>query len=354
MHLRLYSEQMTRAQLLAMRNADGPYLQAVRTRLDSRRAALGLHLPVELELVQRVELSKPSSFDDASALLTEAAQLGVDAIRLWPQLSREEGLFLNLDSAARFFDRLHAMLDAMPSSLRSRTALLFDLEPPIQRFSNGLNTLTSLNLSSKQTATLGLRRRLETVTERTPNATHVAAIFLAPSQPLQLLYEHLMATPSEHEGQALFGELDAMAYGSLLAYFMPRRWAMGALGARWVRRLAAQHYDRCARLQARGSMILGCISTGALGNEPCYAHPRELAMAARAAGSPWLARLGLFEVAGLFHAPNGEPRDWALWTDALLGIAPGLERLRRPNWQLRTKTLQRHFQAAASELGREA
>lgn len=293
---------------------------------------------LSLELVLRVVLSEPcEDFDAVCTLLEASPTLGLDTLRLWPQLPESDGVYLNARSMAPFFAKLNRLLDALTQRGLEPPPLLFDLEPPKALMEP---LLDPASITARQL--LALPRSLRHAYRHTREhdyatllagalaqckrdfpSHHAAAVAPALWGPhLQPMVERGLGCPTTHRGRPLFDALDAMCYGSLVGLVLPetRNGMRNRAGAQLVRVTARRHRRWCQRVGATPGVILGCTSHGLFGHEPYYLKPEDLAAAAHALATP-PPRLGVYNLRGLLAQP-GAPlgsRDWRRWSSALLG-----------------------------------
>jgi hypothetical protein len=288
---------------------------------ETLRTAAVLRLLAARGITPIVAVTPPLLAQAASVVL--ACRDAGAGVGLWPMLEDAHGRWASAANAERFCAFARALLDALDAGGARPDCIAIDLEPPIDR-------LRAL-----------VRGRLRPPRGRGRDAAgHYGALVAAIEQrgigvvaavmPTAILsrpaarrgWQHFFETPVD---EIPFGRVSAMVYTSLLEGY-----SRGMVGRRDARvmlaRLAAEAH---AHLGGRASVSLGCVGTGALGDERTFRSVAELGddvAIARAAGVDHIA---LYNLEGVLARPPAEG-----WLDALVHT-PAATDLPPATWRAR-------------------
>ncbi len=269
-----------------------------------------------LELIAAV---RPNDLSEVPRLLATSRDNGV-RVGLWPMIDDSEGRWLsarNTDS----FDAFVAALLSTCEGTRAPAEIAFDLEPPIGLVSQ---VFSAVKTASPRTARLGeplsiARESFAATIERVrargiePTAAVVPMVLFDAQHGRGAPWQRAMGTPVDG---LPWSHVSAMAYTSIF-----EGWSRGAL-----RRVdAVSLLAECCRLAiarfgARAGVSLGAIDTGALGDEPIYRSPAELAEDVAIATSCGVQDLTLFDLAGALRRGPAER-----WLDAFTAPAASVD-----------------------------
>lgn len=244
---------------------------------------------------------------DLPALGATAATLGEGGVTvsLWPMLGDDDGRFLHAGNVARIRELAFRALEACDRSGAAVSDVMLDLEPPVaalRDLEKGMvlpamrGGLRSLRMGDRATgAASGLRVALEAAGVSVSAAVAPHVLWEGPSTSLG---SRLLGTV----GAGGFSSLDAMAYTTLAPTF-----TFGMLGRRSaiaLLRVVARRAVAYGRLHgARVRVALGCIGTGALGDEPVYRSPDHLREDVRVATEAGVEALALLDLGGALARP---------------------------------------------------
>jgi hypothetical protein len=303
-----------------------------------RAETLSLLRRHDLELVLAVQPGMEDAFVRTVCALRDA---GV-SVSVWPMIADADGRWANARNAVRFVEFVRRTLDALEADGARPTDVLFDLEPPIAEIEGrtGLRALGLVQLARpdrmRAFADAEATFADEVAALRARGIRSTAAIWplVALDPPGGRAWQALLGTPVD----ALSADhVSAMVYTSILA-----GWSGGALGRDHAVELLARACVRVtARFGARGGISLGCVGTGALGDEPVYASPEELAEDAEIARAGGASVISLFDLGGVLARGPSER-----WLDALVGDWSAA-RLQRADGSLRVRAV-RHVARAAT------
>lgn len=229
---------------------------------------------------------------------------------LWPMLDDRAGRWPSLANAAPFAHFAHRVLDAAESAPRGPD-LAFDLEPPIDVVSRVLSSarttrhppaLRHARWDEAVALFEGIARRV-----RARGGAAVAAVV-----PMCLYdpgpsggWQRVMGTPVD---DIAWDHATAMLYTSIF-----EGWSRRALRREHARALLVDGCRRViARFGERGGVSLGAVDAGALGDEPTYRDPDELADDVALCAREGVADITLFDYAGVLRRAPA-----AGWLDAL-------------------------------------
>ncbi len=259
----------------------------------------------DVELVAAV---RPWDLVDVPALVGACNDAGV-GLGLWPMIADADGRWANALNALAFTRFVRDLLDAVPDGARI-IDIAVDLEPPFGVVTTALRSpaavwpsLASINGTNWTAARALFRTLIGAVHERGVLCTSAVLPFvlLDPRggrlRPIQrVLSVPVDALPWDHAS--------VMLYTSMM-----EGWSGG-----FVRR------DRAVDLLARGSaaarrrfghaagVSLGVVDVGALGDEPRYRDPAELAADVAAARREGVDAITLFDLGGVLR--RGPPEAW--------------------------------------------
>ncbi len=243
----------------------------------------------------------PSNFSSAPVIVAAAREAGV-RLGLWPMVDDGTGRWANAWNAIEYIRFTREMLASLDGALPDE--LLVDLEPPIGATRRAVN---GERMRLGKPPQDGWNALTEFFAELATNQMEIAAA-IAPwcvCGSSAAAWQWAMGTPID--GMP-FDRIFAMAYSSMIeGYsrgFLRRRDAR-ALVSVWARQLKAS-------LGERGILALGIIGRGAIGDEPTYRDPSELADDAAIALAAGQTSLALFDLSGaLDRSPAAD------WLDAL-------------------------------------
>ncbi len=298
-------------------------------------AVLDLVAGYDLDLLAAV---RPWELDHVPALLGSAARSGV-RLSLWPMLDDDAGRWLsvvNLDPFGRF---VHALLDRVegcPDLARAGLVeLAFDLEPPfgLVAAATGASTRPGgwRTLFAEPPRTDGgptawpwtppwedARQQLGALVEAVRgrgvavSAAVVPMVLLDPPDRAGA-WQRIMGTPVDG---IPFDRVSVMLYTSLF-----EGWSRGTLRRPDALGLLAEGCRLArSRYGARASVSLGAVGPGALGNEPVYRGPHELAEEVALLHALGLDDLVLFDLGGVLD--RGDPN---AWLDAFIQKSPATD-----------------------------
>jgi hypothetical protein len=282
----------------------------------ARPETLAILARYRVELIAAV---RPDDLDGVPALLRASSDAGV-RVGLWPMLRDDDGRWVSARNAQSFDAFVAALLDAcrgwpLPAEIA------FDLEPPIGLVSQ---IFSSMRTRSPHAARFGaslsivrdsLAATIARVTSLGIEATAAVVpmvLFDAP-EGAHAPWQRAMGTPVDG---LRWSHVSAMAYTSIF-----EGWSRGSL-----RRVdALSLLATCcmlarARYGAAAGISLGAVDTGALGDEPIYRSPSELAEDVAIATSCGIDDLTLFDFAGALRRSPAES-----WLDAFTAPAARLE-----------------------------
>ncbi|MFO0563456.1 MAG: hypothetical protein U0269_35865 [Polyangiales bacterium] len=276
-----------------------------------------------LALLQQYSLElRLACFDDADldelARTLRAAQAQSVPVALWPMLANAEGRWAsahNGDAFARYVRRLLAELRARECAV---SAVMIDIEPPIdvmQRWLDRARSSFRANGSKGAKSVPAIAQRVDgdralgaLFDELTREGVRVGAAMV----PTDLLgpiaarsVEWIVGLPN---GDVLYDPASAMLYTSMLEGYS-RGWISRARARALLQRGAIR---ALARHQSRAEVSLGVVATGALGDEPVYRSPDELADDVSLVRALGVERIALFDLRGVLARPAPER-----WLEAL-------------------------------------
>lgn len=273
-----------------------------------------LRSPEVLRLLRRYQLQpllavRPGDLPGLRPLLVQYQDAGLQP-GLWPMLADADGRWGNARNIDRFIAFVRDVVRAAEGL--SIPELAFDLEPDIQwmrplvglggRWAPG-GARAGGNLLERARAQLR-----ELVAELKGQGTRSLAAVM-PSVAMERKghgWQSLLGTPVDGIG---FEHLSVMAYTSLL-----EGWSYGTLRRQEARvLLAAFGRATVERFGPTGGLSLGTVGIGALGNEPHYRGPEELADDVGIARASGIEELTLHDLGGILAHPPAEA-----WLDAFV------------------------------------
>jgi len=281
---------------------------------------------------------QPAQLPEVASVARACAQHGVP-LGLWPLLDDGDGRFGSARNADIFGDHLTEVLRAAERDGAAFDEVIFDLEPPIVTarallaLGAGAPAKWLPRLSAPRGGSRAFSRQVRQVREHGVASTAVVApMVLGDPTGAEGHWQRLMGTPVDGPG---FDRVAVMAYTSLFEGY----------GRGLVRRTDARGLLQRASVAAarrwgdRGSVALGVVGSGALGDERPYRSVAELeedVATARACGVSHLSLHGLSGVLGSAH-PEA-------WLEAFVATPPAL---RLPSPTLRGGVLLRAGDLAA-------
>lgn len=270
----------------------------------SRPDVMGLLARYRLELLAAV---RPGDLSAVPTLLRAADDAGV-RVGLWPMLDDADGRWVSARNAASFDAFVAALIEGCREGPRPRE-IAFDLEPPIGLVSKLFSSLTT---PSPEAAPIGASLTIARDSLAATVARVDAAGFEASAAVVPMVLFDAREGPHAPWQRALgtpvdglrWSHVSAMTYTSIF-----EGWSRGTL-----RRVDAVSLlaTCCAlardRYGAAAGVSLGAIDTGALGDEPVYRSPEELAEDVSVATSCGVHDLTLFDLAGALR--RGPPEAW--------------------------------------------
>lgn len=256
--------------------------------------------------IQLVVAVMPESVASASNVVAACRERGV-RVALWPMLDNPEGRWASTVNADRFCALVEDLIDDVERCGCLPDEIAIDLEPPFWAKTRPLHGLLGIPRRAHQVAP-AVRRFCEllgTIHGRGMATSAAVAPMLAMPGPG---WQRWLGTPIDG---LPFDRISAMAYTTLFQGYtgglLDRRDALGLL---WkTARATARAFG------PRASLSLGCIGTGAFGDEQMYRSPAELAEDVAVATRAGVHDLALFNLGGALARPPLEP-----WLDALLGL----------------------------------
>ena len=247
---------------------------------------------------------RPESLDALPALLAASAHHGV-RITVWPMLDDAHGRWLGVRTVDTFGAFLDEVLARCPAG--SIDAVAFDLEPPIGLVSRVLSSTRAASLTPRDARSPGFTVGRDAIASLVARVHDRGLDAVAAAVPMTLFdgpaarWQRALGTPVD--GLA-WDHVTAMAYSTMF-----EGWSVRTV----ERPLALAVVAACARAArerhgARADLSLGAIDTGALGDEPVYRSPAELADDVAVAHACGVDDLTLFDYAGALR--RGRPEAW--------------------------------------------
>lgn len=252
---------------------------------------------------------RPWDMHIAPRLWHAAREVGV-ALRVWPMIEDEHGRWLSVHNVGRFRAMVGALDELLTATLPAseRVDLLLDLEMPHDRM-QAWSVLPMRAVCTDVARHALAWRKIAPAPEddawlaglRDTRAVDVAVPpMLAWDDPDRSGWSRVMGLPR----LAFASTVSPMAYTTLLAGY-----SRGVIHrARAKRMLAAIAHETCAQWGTRAALSLGCIGTGALGNEATYKGPDDLREDARIARAAGIETLSIFDLGGMVR--RGGADEW--------------------------------------------
>ncbi|MFO0629097.1 MAG: hypothetical protein U0325_26210 [Polyangiales bacterium] len=247
--------------------------------------------------------------DDVPALLRACDGEGVRC-GLWPMIDDAHGRWPSVSNVRRFERYAERLLEVVPAGVRPPD-VAFDLEPPIHevaRWWSHTKVAAAADGDRERWAEAVARFGALASRVRATGAEAVAAVV-----PMCLYdaaggggWQRVMGTPVD---DVPWDRATAMLYTSIF-----EGWSRRTLSRDHARALLV---DGCRRVRSRfgdrGGVSLGAVGTGALGDEPTYRDPAELADDVALCVAEGVRDITLFDYAGVLRRPPAEA-----WLDALV------------------------------------
>lgn len=282
----------------------------------ARPEVLSILARYRLELLAAV---RPDDLAAVDPLLRASRDVGV-RVGLWPMLHDREGRWMSARNAQSFDAFVAALLDAC-RACPLPAEIAFDLEPPIGLVSQ---LFSSMRTRSPNAARFGapLSIARDTLAATIARVTSLGIEATAAAVPMVLFdapdgahapWQRAMGTPVDG---LRWSHVSAMAYTSIF-----EGWSRGSLRrVDAVSLLATCCTLARARYGTAAGVSLGAIDTGALGDEPIYRSPAELAEDVAVATACGLDDLTLFDFAGALRRSPVES-----WLDAFTAPSAPVE-----------------------------
>lgn len=253
----------------------------------------------------------PPLLEEAAGVVLACRDAGA-GVGLWPMLDDADGRWASAANAARFCAFAHQLIDTLDRHSAHPDCLAIDLEPPIERLRQlvrGRLVPPPVGRGRDAAAHYGsLVAAIEARAMTVLAAVMPTAIVSPPA--VRRGWQHFFETPVD---AIPFGCVSGMVYTTLLEGY-----SRGVVGRRDARVLLARLAGEArAHLGGRASVSLGCVGTGALGDERTFRSIDELAddvAITRAAGVDHIA---LFNLDGVLARGPAEA-----WLDALVHTEP--------------------------------
>jgi len=244
---------------------------------------------------------RPWQLDEVGPLVERLRGEGL-VVALWPMIDDRDGRWASVTSAAAMI----AFADAVVARAPGCDELILDLEPPLATLASWKDGgLRWPRLPSRAGYRAARAAYVDAVTrwrvDRRVSTALLPALVAERGEWLQWLF----GTPASAlpvDGHSV------MAYTSLF-----EGWSRGVLARRGAEALlvACAHLAR-RRFGARAGLSLGCVDTGAFGDEPAYRGPAELARDVALAQRAGIDELSIFDLGGMVRRGPVQR-----WVDAL-------------------------------------
>lgn len=274
-------------------------------------ATLALLARYDVELIAAV---RPWDLPGIAALVGACNDAGVD-VGLWPMIEDADGRWANAFNAPRFTAFVHQVLDAVPAGARVRD-LAVDLEPPFGVVTTALRsptavwpTLDSISHARWVAARRQFRALIGSVHDRGMQCSAAVLPFVLfdPSDGRLRPVQRALAAPVD----ALpWDHVSVMLYTSMI-----EGWSRGLIPRpRALDLLARGAVASRRRFGAAAGVSVGVVDVGALGNEPRYRDPAELAVDVAVSRANGVHTINLFDLGGVLRRGPAEA-----WLEALAG-----------------------------------
>lgn len=246
---------------------------------------------------------RPSDVASVDAWLGRASEHGVRA-SLWPMIDDAAGRWLSTESAAPFREFLRDVRARAPGA-----EIVLDLEPPLPLVRGALDGRTGA-----MRGLLSMVRGTEEHAEAERSIASMCDEVRADGAALTLaIAPFVLFDPAGRAGWGrLFGPaapLPATRVNAMLYTTLFEGYSRGALRREdALSLLATCSREAARRFGDRAAVSLGAVGTGALGDEPVYAGPAELAVDVAVAEACGVSDLWLFELGGVLS--RGAPERW--------------------------------------------
>jgi hypothetical protein len=254
----------------------------------------------------------------------ELARIWSDAglrFGLWPMLADEDGRWGNVYNARAYAELAHRAVDAVELATARAAEVAVDLEPPIAEVRRWLALRPwSRKLAAPLRPGFALARDeyagLVTSLGRrgVPVSCAIVPFVLLERGPGRGTghVQRLLGTPVD--GPA-WSHVSVMLYTSLVEGWSPSLGGRKIVGrSRALRILARTCVAARARFGDAAGISVGAVGMGALGNEPVYASPSELAEDVAVVRASGIHDLTLLDLGGVLARPHPEA-----WLEAFTG-----------------------------------
>lgn len=245
---------------------------------------------------------RPWQLGEVDALVRRLQAAGL-VVALWPMIADADGRWASVASVATFL----AFADAVVATAPTCDELVIDLEPPLAELAAWKGGRLALHARPTRTAFGAARAAYVDAVTRWRRARRVSTAVL-PFVTAEVGGEWLQRLLGTPVTALPVDRHSVMAYTSLY-----EGWSRGLVGRRRAEALLtvtarlARH-----RFGPRAALSLGCVSTGALGDEPAYRGPAELARDVARAHAAGIDELTVFDLGGMVRRGPPEP-----WLDAM-------------------------------------
>lgn len=272
-----------------------------------RPATLALLVRFSLHLVLAVRPWQLHALPHVARLL-EGAGIG---LTVWPMVADDEGRWASVENASSFAAFVLEIARAFEGERLSLEGMLLDLEPPFRAShafvgsaGGAVRVVAEAAASRVQSGRArayerGAGRLADVVRElrergvRTSSAVWPLLVFDAPPHDV---WQRRFGTPIDDLST---DHVSVMAYTTIF-----EGWTRGLLRRRDALALLSDLGRRTSDRWPNAGLSLGCVGTGAFGDEPVYRSPRELAEDVSIARAASCSELALFDLAGvLARAP---------------------------------------------------
>lgn len=265
--------------------------------------------------IEPIVAVRPHDRHELPAVVEAFASAGL-RVAPWPMIADEDGRWASTRNAGTFAAFALAVADDLVGRGLPVGEIVVDLEPPfasVRALLDGRVRAAAKAAGSKPPPASG-RDRLGALARElrdrgiAPSAAAVP-VALAPGAPGRG-WQRALGTPIDG---LPWEAVIAMLYTSIL-----EGWSRRLLARRdAVDLLAAGCKTARARFGERAAASLGAVGTGALGDEPIYRDPAELAEDAGVARGEGIEDLALFELGGVLARPPAEA-----WLEAFVHAPP--------------------------------